>query len=193
MSGWPEGGLDDGPVRLRGWAPDDVPQLLELLLEPTWRQWSPTFEAATPASVLERIQQARAVPSGQVPPTLAVVDAAQPRTVFGCLDWRNGFPTPPFSIVDVGYAVAPRHRGRGLAGTALRLFTTWLLDPLGGDVHRVQLDHAVENEPSCRTALRAGLVVEGRREAFLPLRADPGAAVVRHAVCLHGRVRSAAG
>jgi RimJ/RimL family protein N-acetyltransferase len=76
-----------------------------------------------------------------------------------------------------------------VASGAVRLLAQWLLDPDGGDVHRVQLDHAVANEGSCRTAARAGFVVEGRREQFLPLKAADDAPVVRHPVCLHGRWR----
>jgi RimJ/RimL family protein N-acetyltransferase len=72
----------------------------------------------------------------------------------------------------------------------VRLITEWLWSPDGGDVHRVQLDHAVENVASCRTALRVGFAVEGRRPGYLPLRETESSPVVRHAVCLHGRLRA---
>jgi RimJ/RimL family protein N-acetyltransferase len=64
-----------------------------------------------------------------------------------------------------------------------------LLSPDGRGLARVQLDHSVENEPSCRVALAAGFEREGIRRSFLPLR-DPDApgGVRRHDVCLHGCV-----
>jgi len=136
------------------------------------------------------VQRAQEAAKSGRPASFAVVAADDRAQVLGTFDWRNTFP-PAFSIVDVGYSVAPAARGRGVASTALALVSDWLLDPAGGDVVRVQLDHAVENVGSCRTALRAGFAVEGRRAAFLPLRERPDAPVVRHEACLHGRVRSA--
>ncbi len=185
---WPVGGLRRGDVAVRVWRPDDVPQLLALLLDPTMRRWSPTFAAPNEAACAERVRVAQQAADEGRPTSFAIVSADDPAQVLGTFDWRNGFP-PGFSIVDIGYGVAPAMRGRGVASTVVRLVTDWLLSPEGGDVHRVQLDHAVENEGSCRTALRAGFEVEGRRAAFLPLRATPSAPVQRHTVCLHGRVR----
>lgn len=175
-------------MAVRVWRPDDVGQLLALLLDPTMRRWSPTLAVPDEASCAERVRAAMEGERQGRPASFAVVDADLRERVLGSFDWRATYP-PGFSIVDVGYGVAPAARGRGVAGTVLRLMGDWLLDRDGGDVERVQLDHAVENEPSCRTASRAGFALEGRREHFLPLRAAEGAPVVRHAVCLHGLVR----
>ncbi len=185
---WPPGGLRSGAVAVRVWRPDDVPQLVALLNDPLMRRWSPTLAVQDETTCTERVRAAQEAERRGQPAAFAVVDADHPDQVLGSFDWRAGYP-PGFSVVDVGYGVAAAARGRGVAGTTLRLVTEWLLDPAGGDVERVQLDHAVENEASCRTALRAGFAVEGRRERFLPLRAAADAPVVRHAVCLHGRVR----
>jgi RimJ/RimL family protein N-acetyltransferase len=57
-------------------------------------------------------------------------------------------------------------------------------------LERVQLDHAVENVASCRTADHAGFTREGVRRHFLPLQDSAGAPVVFHDTCLHGLVRS---
>jgi RimJ/RimL family protein N-acetyltransferase len=189
---WPEGGVSDGTVRLRGWRSADVQALLAIQSDPEARRWSPIFSDPSEVDCLHRIERAIAAAVEGLPAQFAVVDAADDDAVLGSIDWRNGFPIYPFSIVDVGYVVGPWARGRGVAGRSLALMAGWLLDPDGGDVERVQLDHAVENEPSCRTALRAGFAIEGRRERFLPLRDTPSAPVVRHEVCLHGRVRAAA-
>ncbi|KQX69871.1 GNAT family N-acetyltransferase [Angustibacter sp. Root456] len=186
---WPSGGVRDDVVALRVWEPDDVPQLLALQADPDMRRWSPVFDAPDAAQCAERVARAQSAATEGLPNSFAVVDVAHPAVVLGAIDWRNDHPLPQFSVLDVGYGVAPAARGRGVASRALRLLSDWLLAPDGGDVRRVQLDHAVENEGSCRVALRAGFAVEGRREAFLPLKAHPGAPVVRHAVCLHGRWR----
>lgn len=187
---WPAQGLQRAGIAVRVWRPDDVQQLLALWLDPAMRRWSPTLDVPTEASCAERVQAAMEAERAGRPTSFAVVDADQRHQVLGSFDWRTTHP-PGFSIVDVGFGVAPAARGRGVAGTVLRLMGEWLLDRAGGGVERVQLDHAVENEASCRTALRAGFAVEGRRERFLPLRAAEDAPVVRHAVCLHGRVRPA--
>jgi RimJ/RimL family protein N-acetyltransferase len=186
---WPAQGLHDGVVGLRVWQPDDVPSLLALLSDPEMRRWSPTFRPPDQADCAERVRRAQAAAEVGRPDAFAVVEADDPGHVLGSIDWRNGHPLPHFSVLDVGYGVAPQARGRGVASRALRLLSDWLLADDGGDVQRVQLDHAVENEGSCRVALRAGFVVEGRREAFLPLREHADAPVVHHAVCLHGRWR----
>ena len=186
---WPVDGLRDDAVAVRVWQPEDVPQMQALLGDPEMRRWSPVFEIPDVADCERRVARAQAAADEGRPCSFAVVDAADPARVLGSIDWRNDHPLPQFSVLDVGYGVAPEARGRGVASRALRLLSDWLLAPDGGDVHRVQLDHAVENEGSCRTALRAGFVVEGRREAFLPLKDGPDAPLVRHPVCLHGRWR----
>ncbi|WP_426562253.1 GNAT family N-acetyltransferase [Angustibacter sp. McL0619] len=186
---WPQGGLSAAGIRLRVWSTDDVPALLELQEDPDMRRWSPVFNTPDAADCVERVRKAVQAEEEGRPNSFAIVDDDDPRQVLGSIDWRNTHPMWPFSILDVGYGVSPGARGRGVASTALRLLAEWLLDPAGGDVHRVQLDHAVENEGSCRTAVRAGFAIEGRRDVFLPLRESPDAAVVRHDVCLHGRVR----
>lgn len=186
---WPREGLVAGQVAVRVWRPDDAAALLTELSDPQVRRWSPMFGEPDLASCMERIATAQAAEEAGLPSSFAVVHSADPRHVVGSLDWRNGFPSM-FSIVDVGYAVLPSARGQGFGSAALRLLTRWLTDRDGGDVHRVQLDHAVDNEVSCRTALRAGFAIEGRRAGFLPLRAEPDAPVIRHTVCLHGLVRA---
>ena len=189
MAPWPAAGLRSGGVLLRPWQPQDVDAWLVMASDPEMFRWSPLTRVPDLAWVTERLEKAVREGAAGTPSSFAVVDADRPDQVLGSVDWRNGYPTPPFSVIDVGYGVASAARGRGVGSTALRLLTEWLLSPDGGDVHRVQLDHAVRNVASCRTALRAGFPVEGRRPCYLPLREDPTSPVVRHAVCLHGRVR----
>jgi RimJ/RimL family protein N-acetyltransferase len=189
MAPWPEDGLLSGDVLLRTWRPEDVEARLVLDSDPEVFRWSPLAQVPDLEWVQQRVDQAVRDAEAGCPASFAVVAADESSRVLGSVDWRNRYPTPPFSVIDVGYAVAAAARGRGVGSTAVRLLTGWLMSPTGGDVHRVQLDHAVENVASCKTALRAGFAIEGRRPGYLPLREHPGAPMVRHAVCLHGRVR----
>jgi RimJ/RimL family protein N-acetyltransferase len=189
MAPWPEAGVRAGGVLLRTWRPEDVVGRLALDSDPEVFRWSPLARVPDLAWVTERIEQAVQDAAAGCPTSFAVVAADEPARVLGSVDWRNRYPTPPFSLVDIGYGVAPAARGRGVGSTAVRLLTEWLMSPDGGDVHRVQLDHAVGNVASCRTALRVGFAIEGRRPGYLPLRETESAPVVRHTVCLHGRVR----
>jgi RimJ/RimL family protein N-acetyltransferase len=186
---WPAGGLIEDDVLVRSFCEADAGPLLSHLREPTVRRWAPVFQWPDQADAAHRVSQAIDAAERGEPSAFVIASASRPGHLLGTIDFRNSYPHAEFSIRDIGYAVSASSRGRGLATTGLRLLTRWLLDPAGGDVHRAQLDHAVENVASCRTALRAGFDVEGRRDLFLPLRADPDAPVVRHDVCLHGRVR----
>ena len=68
----------------------------------------------------------------------------------------------------VAYWVLPEHRGRGIA-TALCApppRTASVEDGLG--LHRLQLQHAIGNDASCRVAEKAGFALESvQRESFL--------------------------
>ncbi|MDQ1289058.1 MAG: hypothetical protein QG622_2624 [Actinomycetota bacterium] len=59
----------------------------------------------------------------------------------------------------VGYWLLPEVRGRGVVTAAVRVGTTAVFQHLGW--HRIELYHAVENEPSCAVARRCGYLMEG--------------------------------
>lgn len=61
--------------------------------------------------------------------------------------------------VELGYLVAARARGRGVATQALQLITEWAFAELGA--LRLELLISVENDASKRVAARAGFVREG--------------------------------
>jgi RimJ/RimL family protein N-acetyltransferase len=60
---------------------------------------------------------------------------------------------------EVGYRVAPRARGRGVAVEALRAVSAWAFAAF--DVVRLELCHAAGNPASCRVAERSGFLHEG--------------------------------
>ena len=183
---WPAGGITRGDVRVRLWRPEDLAGM-SALYDPEAARWSPPMDLS-PERLAGRLDREVAKAADGEPTAWAVVAADDDAQVLGSIDIRPG-PPPPFSVCDIGYTVLASARGRGIGGTSLALLTDWLLDPDGGDLLRVQLDHAVENVASCRTASRAGFGIEGRRAKFLPLKAAPDAPLVHHDVCLHGRVR----
>ncbi len=60
---------------------------------------------------------------------------------------------------EIGYAVAPAARGRGIAGRALSLLTRWGFSEL--ELERLELRIAITNPASERVATRAGYRPEG--------------------------------
>ena len=75
---------------------------------------------------------------------------------------------------EIGYVVAPEARGRGVAGSALRLITAWALGELG--LERVELHIDSENTASIRVAERCAYVREGVLRSLHfkeDIRADP--------------------
>ena len=67
---------------------------------------------------------------------------------------------------EIGYWLAPSGRGRGVGAAAVDAATRYAFDEVG--LARVELFHAVENEPSCRLATRCGYLYEGTaRQSFI--------------------------
>jgi RimJ/RimL family protein N-acetyltransferase len=178
----------DGIV-LRTWRSADREAMTRLLTDPESLRWSPPMHVPDADWVTERLAKAVASAADDDPTSFVIVATDDQARALGSIDFRRDLPIPPFSVVDVGYGLLPEARGRGVAAGALRLLSAWVLSPDGMDLQRVQLDHAVENVASCRTADRAGFTKEGVRPRFLPLRDEPEAPVVFHDTCLHGLVR----
>jgi RimJ/RimL family protein N-acetyltransferase len=179
----------DGLV-LRTWRRGDLDPMTRLLVDPESRRWSPPLRVRGDDWIAERLTRAVQSAEDDDPTSFVIAASGDPDRALGSIDFRRDLPIPPFSVVDVGCNVLPEARGRGVAGRALRLLSSWVLSPKGMDLERVQLDHAVENVASCRTADRAGFTREGVRPHFLPLQDSPDAPVVFHDTCLHGLVRS---
>ena len=67
---------------------------------------------------------------------------------------------------ELGYWLTPAGRGRGIGAAAVDTATRFAFDALG--LVRLELFHAVENEASCRLALRCGYLLEGTaRQSFV--------------------------
>ena len=60
---------------------------------------------------------------------------------------------------EVAYWTVPEVRGNGLAVKALDVLSNWALETIG--FHRLDLHHSVENDASCRVAVKCGYEAEG--------------------------------
>lgn len=60
---------------------------------------------------------------------------------------------------EIGYALAPEARGRGIATRALQIVTRYALDELG--LERLELQIATDNDASMRVAEKCGYTREG--------------------------------
>ena len=141
-------------VRLRAWTADDAASVLAGLSDPEAVRWSPRplLPDLTAARTWIAGRAARAA-SGQALSWAVEADGA----VVGAVALRE------VNLVDrwatASYWTLPAARGRGLAGRALDLATSYAVSGLG--LHRVQLQHALDNTASCRVAEKAGFALEG--------------------------------
>jgi RimJ/RimL family protein N-acetyltransferase len=62
---------------------------------------------------------------------------------------------PGDASAEVGYWTCSQARGRGIAPRSLKAVARWVFDT-SDSIQRLDLFHAVDNEASCRVALKAG-------------------------------------
>ncbi len=141
-------------VRLRAWSGDDAAAVLAGLSDPEAARWDPRLPLPDLAAARAWIAGRAARAAGGKAVSWAVeVDGA----VVGSVALRE------VNLVDrwatASYWTLPAARGHGLAGRALDLVTSYAVSVLG--LHRVQLQHALDNTASCRVAEKAGFALEG--------------------------------
>jgi RimJ/RimL family protein N-acetyltransferase/8-oxo-dGTP pyrophosphatase MutT (NUDIX family) len=188
----PTAGIVDATqgILLRPPRPTDCRRWFELLYDDAHvRYGTPAFLALpdAPDKLSTAVTEAVEHHAGGQPGTFVIADVRDAGRMLGTISWRSA-GNPLMRNADIGYAVHPDSRGRGLATNGVRLLLRWLTTSANGpEVGRVQLDHSVENPASCKAAERAGLPQEGIRRGYLPLW-DPAAAggSRRHDVCMHG-------
>ena len=158
---WPARWPEHGPVVLRPWAEDDLPAVADLATDPYVPLISTVPSRFTEAAGLAYLlrQHQRLVDGFGW--SFAVTERASGLAVGGAgLWWHDDDPAT------AGYAIAPRHRGRGLASAALRALTAFA--PTTGVV-RVELFIEPANEASRRVAERAGYRCVERLAEHLPI------------------------
>lgn len=148
--------LEDPPLVLRAFVGEDVPLIQDVsadLFIPliTSVPAQPDVEAAR--AFLDRQHTRLREGEGY---SFAIADCASGEALGQIGLW---LPNLAQGRVSIGYWVAARHRGRGVAKHALGLISTWGLGLPG--VHRLELYVEPWNEASWRTAERVGYQREG--------------------------------
>ncbi|CCK29372.1 acetyltransferase [Streptomyces davaonensis JCM 4913] len=145
---------------LRPWDPEseaDVEAWLRGRTDPEFARWNTPLSFTTDAdSAREQIRaSARSAAEGTAAPyCIADADTGRPLGHLGV-----NVTNRVMNTARVGYWVLPEERGRGIATRALLLAARWALTDLG--LHRLELDHAVGHDSSCRIAERCGFPYEG--------------------------------
>ncbi|CAL9455069.1 hypothetical protein SUDANB58_02531 [Streptomyces sp. enrichment culture] len=153
-------------LRLRAWDPEsdaDAEAWLRGVRDPDFLRWNTLFRQVTDIDGARESLRARAL------------DAADGRSVsFRITDADSGTTLGHIGVnrIDlalrqacVGYWVLPEARGRGVATRSLLLAARWAFGALG--THRLELDHALGHEASCRIAERCGFRYEGTMRGVL--------------------------
>ena len=150
-------------VRLRPWREDDVPALARGLGDHDVVRWGGGSTATTEDDALRFLYRLRRrADEGSTVSWAVEVDGA----VAGATAIRS--VNRHDMHASVAYWVLAEHRGRGVATAALRAAAGHGLGDDGLGLHRLQLQHAVGNDASCRVAEKSGFALESvQRESFL--------------------------
>jgi RimJ/RimL family protein N-acetyltransferase len=169
-------GPDDADVRLvlRPHGPDDVEAVVELCRDPTMAERTRVPQPYTRdhAEQFVRDTAARWADGTELIFAIDAEDAGAtghdrsggPLRYAGNLALRPG----DGGAVEVGYALSPWARGRGIMADALRTALRWAFDDLG--VHVAHWQAHVGNWPSRRVAWACGFRVEGTVRGLLEAR-----------------------
>ncbi|WP_217206615.1 GNAT family N-acetyltransferase [Streptomyces sp. AC550_RSS872] len=160
--------LHGNGLRLRPWDADseaDVEAWFRGRTDPEFRRWNTPLKITTDLdSARESLRDAVRNTAEGTAAAYCVTDAAT-----GAALGHIGVNVinRVMSTARVGYWVLPEARGRRIAMHALALTARWALtEPGSGPVrglglHRLELDHAVGHDSSCRIAERCGFRHEG--------------------------------
>jgi RimJ/RimL family protein N-acetyltransferase len=147
-------------LRLRPWDADsdtDVETWLRGALDPEFRRWNTPVKPVTDAESARETLRLRAREADEGRCAAFRITAADSDTTLGHIGVNA--VNHALKVARIGYWVLPEARGRGVATRALRLAADWAFGELG--LHRLELDHAVGHEVSCRIAERCGFRYEG--------------------------------
>jgi RimJ/RimL family protein N-acetyltransferase len=149
--------LQVGPYRLDGAAASDHAEVVAAFQDPDIALWNPAGNGGEDVDLEEWATLWIARRSAWSSEHASWVARASDGTIVGQVSLFNLDHVG--GTAEVGYWLTPRGRGRGLGAAMLDAATTYAFDELG--IFRIELFHAVENEPSCRMALRCGYLLEG--------------------------------
>jgi RimJ/RimL family protein N-acetyltransferase len=162
---FPVEGISDGEILLRLMAEADIPAVIDAVQDPEIPRWT---RVPSPYGREEAeqwyAQQASARDDGTML-SLLIVDAGS-----GNLAGSLGITEVSWEEArcDLGYWLAHAHRGRGIMPRAIRLLARWIFDSL--PIERITILADTENEPSRRTAERAGFTYEGVLRSYIVIK-----------------------
>ncbi|MCI0383450.1 GNAT family N-acetyltransferase [Streptomyces sp. CNQ085] len=132
---------------LRDWTEADVAAMPDLFDHPDIAYWTPIVSPFDEAAARARLGRARQLRADGVAVLLAITTDG--RAPLGEVMLRRAHEG-----TELGYAVGPAHRGRGLAVRAVRVMAAYAFERLGAE--RVILELEAENAASVAVAVRAG-------------------------------------
>jgi len=178
----PRTGISLTSVRLRPYRSEDASKRIELESSPGMELWDEDFVPMTGEeqfrawfrAVSERMKRERG------PYSLAIEDLDTGLFLGDLTLWRQ---RDQKSAAELGIALMPHARGRGIAREVIRGAIEWLF--ASGAFRRVELHHVVENAAMCTAATAAGAPVEGTLKRVFSSRGSDGSQAW-HDGCLHG-------
>ncbi|TQJ74727.1 GNAT family N-acetyltransferase [Streptomyces sp. SLBN-31] len=147
-------------LRLRPWdarSETDVANWLRGLTDPDFRRWNTPLRPVTDLESAHESLSAKTLSAAEGTGVSYCVTDSASGTVLGHIGLN--LINHALSNARVGYWVLPEARGRGVATRALAVASRWAFTELG--LHRLELDHALGHEASCRIAERCGFRYEG--------------------------------
>ncbi|MGW0750738.1 GNAT family N-acetyltransferase [Streptomyces sp. NPDC002587] len=132
---------------LRDWTEADLAAMPELFDHPDIAYWTPIVSPFDEEAARKRLHRDRQLRKDGTAILLAItVDGGAPLGEVMLRRAPEG--------TEIGYAVGPAHRGRGLAVRAVRVMAAYAFEQLGTD--QVVLELEAENAASVAVATRAG-------------------------------------
>jgi RimJ/RimL family protein N-acetyltransferase len=147
-------------LRLRPWDADsdaDVTAWLRGFADPEFRRWNTPIRPVTDADSARESLRSKALQAADGTSASYCVTDVGTGTALGHIGVNAIHPE--LRVARVGYWVLPEARGRKVATRALALASHWA--HTGLDLHRLELDHALGHDASCRIAERCGFRYEG--------------------------------
>lgn len=152
--------LQTRQLTLRLPSPDDAPEAFVLMNDPDVRRWNPTRAdpdlATSDLATAEQWCREGADWSDGSHATWHAVDRTTGRMVGNvslfAIDTGD-------AVAKIGYRVLASARGRGVAREMVDAVARWAFATRG--LARIQLEHSVGNDASCRVAEAAGFLAEG--------------------------------
>jgi ribosomal-protein-alanine N-acetyltransferase len=154
LRGQPQPTLAVDELTVRPWRLSDSPAVVAAYGDPEIRRWHVrSMDEAEARGWVASWSQRWAAETG----------ASWAVTADGILIGRTGFRRIDLAegSAEAAYWTMPAARGRDVAARALRAVSDWVLGNVG--LHRIELNHSVANQASCRVAAKAGYAYEGTR------------------------------